>query len=118
MVRDLCDRIFSPVTTRSTQPLTLLVKGTNFQLQVWRALLHIPSGRLTTYQTIANIIERPKAVRSVGSAIGKNPIGYLIPCHRVIRSSGEMGGYRWGLDRKQAILGWEMSEVSQRAGEQ
>lgn len=106
----LCDRIFNPIATQPTQPLTLLVKGTNFQLQVWRALLQIPPAGLTTYQTIASLIDRPKAVRAVGSAIGKNPIGYLIPCHRVIRSSGEMGGYRWGLARKQAILGWEAAQ--------
>ncbi|EDX86597.1 methylated-DNA-[protein]-cysteine S-methyltransferase [Synechococcus sp. PCC 7335] len=106
----LCDRIFSPAMAQSHQPLTLLVKGTNFQLQVWRALLQIPSGSLTTYKTIAEMIERPKAVRAVGTAIGKNPIGYLIPCHRVIRGSGEVGGYRWGSDRKQAILGWEAAQ--------
>ena len=108
----LCDRIFSPVTTQSHQPLTLLVKGTNFQIQVWRALLQIPSGSLTTYKTIAKMIERPKAVRAVGTAIGKNPIGYLIPCHRVIRSSGEISGYRWGSDRKQALLGWEAAQFN------
>ncbi|MBE9061221.1 methylated-DNA--[protein]-cysteine S-methyltransferase [cf. Phormidesmis sp. LEGE 11477] len=106
----LCDHIFSPAMTQPHQPLTLLVKGTNFQLQVWRALLQIPSGSLTTYKTIAEIIERPTAVRAVGTAIGKNPIGYLIPCHRVIRGSGEVGGYRWGSDRKQAILGWEAAQ--------
>lgn len=91
----------------SLSPLTLHLKGTNFQIQVWRALLTIPPGHLTTYQTIANAIERPTATRAVGNAIGKNPIAYLIPCHRVIRETGHLGGYRWGLERKAAIVGWE-----------
>jgi len=110
VTQPLCDRIFSPIATQPTHPLTVLVKGTNFQIQVWRALLQIPSGALTTYQTIASMIDRPTAARAVGTAIGKNPIGYLIPCHRVIRASGEPGGYRWGIDRKQAILGWEAAQ--------
>lgn len=103
---DLCDRIFYPLPTHPS-PLTVLVKGTNFQLQVWRALLAIPPGHLATYQTLAAAIGRPTAARAVGTAIGSNPIGYLIPCHRVIRASGDLGGYRWGCDRKAAILGWE-----------
>lgn len=107
----LCDRIFSPALMSPTKPLTLLVKGTNFQVQVWRALLQIPLGSLTTYKTIATMVDRPGAARAVGTAIGNNPIGYLIPCHRVIRASGESGGYRWGLDRKQAILGWEAAQL-------
>ncbi len=107
----LCDRIFSPIATQRAEPLTVLLKGTNFQLQVWRALLRIPPGALTTYQTIASMVDRPAAARAVGTAIGKNPIGYLIPCHRVIRASGELGGYRWGIDRKQAILGWEAAQL-------
>ena len=115
MAQELCKRIFSPVTAHPTQPLTLLIKGTNFQLQVWRSLLQIPLGGVVTYQSIANKIERPKAVRAVGSAIGKNPVGYLIPCHRVIRGSGELGGYRWGLDRKQAILAWEAIQSQQKS---
>ncbi len=110
VTQPLCDRIFSPIATQPTHPLTVLVKGTNFQIQVWRALLQIPPGALTTYQTIASIIDRPTAARAVGTAIGKNPVGYLIPCHRVIRASGEPGGYRWGIDRKQAILGWESAQ--------
>lgn len=118
--KELCDRLFAPLSNQTLKPidepnaktLSLLVKGTNFQLQVWRALLQIPLGGLTTYQTIAEMIHRPKAVRAVGSAIGKNPIGYLIPCHRVIRTSGEMSGYRWGLGRKQAIIGWEAAQKS------
>ena len=105
----LCDRIFNLATFKERQPLTVLVKGTNFQIQVWRALLKIPFGEITTYQTIAKAIDRPTATRAIGNAVGKNPIGYLIPCHRVIRGSGELGGYRWGIERKTALLGWEAS---------
>jgi AraC family transcriptional regulator of adaptative response/methylated-DNA-[protein]-cysteine methyltransferase len=99
-------------TFREQKPLTLLVKGTNFQIQVWRALLNVPFGGMTTYQSVAEMISRPTATRAVGTAVGNNPIGYLIPCHRVIRASGELGGYRWGLERKTAILGWEASRTS------
>lgn len=105
------DLIFNSATFRDQKPLTLLVKGTNFQIQVWRALLKVPFGGITTYQAVAEMIDRPTATRSVGNAVGNNPIGYLIPCHRVIRESGELGGYRWGLERKTAILGWEASRA-------
>lgn len=105
----LCDRLLQPLDTALPQPLSLLVKGTNFQMQVWRALLKLPFGSLSTYQAIANDIGRPTASRAVGSAIGKNAIAYLIPCHRVIRTDGQLGGYRWGLPRKSTLLGWEAS---------
>ncbi|ASC73587.1 Bifunctional transcriptional activator/DNA repair enzyme Ada [Halomicronema hongdechloris C2206] len=93
------------------RPLPLLVRGTNFQVQVWQALLQIPPGGLVTYGTVAALIGRPTACQAVGSAIGRNPIAYLIPCHRVIRESGALGGYRWGLDRKAALLGWEAARA-------
>jgi AraC family transcriptional regulator of adaptative response/methylated-DNA-[protein]-cysteine methyltransferase len=102
----VCDRIFTPLTT-PPKPLIVHVKGTNFQLQVWRSLLRIPPGGLTSYGTLAEAIGRPKATRAVGTAVGRNPVAYLIPCHRVLRASGELGGYRWGCDRKAALLGWE-----------
>ncbi|MGD1858142.1 MAG: methylated-DNA--[protein]-cysteine S-methyltransferase [Leptolyngbyaceae cyanobacterium] len=105
---DICDRIFHK-PTRS--PLAVHIKGTNFQIQVWQALLNIPSGGLTTYQGLARSIGKPTAARAIGNAVGRNPVGYLIPCHRVIRGSGEIGGYRWGLDRKAALIGWEASQV-------
>ncbi len=111
----LCDRIFPIPTASAThamqEPLTVVVKGTNFQIQVWKALLNLPFGTLTTYQTIAAVIQKPTAARAIGNAVGKNPIGYLIPCHRVIRASGELGGYRWGLDRKAALLEWEAGSI-------
>jgi AraC family transcriptional regulator, regulatory protein of adaptative response / methylated-DNA-[protein]-cysteine methyltransferase len=87
----------------------LLVQGTNFQLKVWEALLRIPQGAVSTYQHIANAVENPKAVRAVGTAIGNNPIAYLIPCHRVIKAQGEIGQYHWGYTRKKALIGWEMA---------
>jgi len=85
----------------------LHLKGTDFQLKVWEALLKIPLGALSTYGRIAQEIQKPKASRAVGTAIGNNPIAYLIPCHRVIRATGEFGQYMWGATRKTAIIGWE-----------
>lgn len=88
-------------------PVSVVVRGTNFQIAVWRALLAIPEGSLASYGDIARALGRPRAVRAVGSAVGANPCGFLIPCHRVIRGNGELGGYRWGLTRKRAINAWE-----------
>ena len=89
----------------------LHLKGTDFQLKVWEALLKIPMGKLSTYGTIAKEINNPDASRAVGTAIGSNPIAYLIPCHRVIQSSGDFGGYMWGPQRKTAMIGWELSKI-------
>jgi AraC family transcriptional regulator of adaptative response/methylated-DNA-[protein]-cysteine methyltransferase len=93
-----------------SKKLHILVKGTNFQVKVWEALLRIPSGSLTTYQDIARQIDNPRALQAVGSAVGANPIAYLIPCHRVIRKDGVLGEYRWTPARKKSIIGWEMSQ--------
>lgn len=93
----------------SVKKLHLLVKGTNFQVKVWEALLQIPAGALTTYQEIARKIECPRAMQAVGSAVGSNAIAYLIPCHRVIRKDGILGEYRWSAARKKSIIGWEMA---------
>lgn len=87
------------------------LRGSDFQLKVWQALLQIPAGRLSSYQEISHAIGKPNASRATGSAIGKNPIAYLIPCHRVIRSSGALGGYRWGLTKKSTILAWERAQT-------
>jgi AraC family transcriptional regulator of adaptative response/methylated-DNA-[protein]-cysteine methyltransferase len=87
--------------------LSILLGGTAFQLKVWEALLKIPSGHLASYSDIAKAIGAPGASRAVGTAIGQNSIAYLIPCHRVIRETGELGGYRWGSERKCALLAWE-----------
>ena len=93
-------------------PLALHLHGTNFQLKVWEALLRIPEGAVVSYDELAAWIGEPGAARAVGNAVGRNPIPLLIPCHRVIRKSGDFGGYRWGLPRKMAILGWEMARTS------
>ena len=92
--------------------IKLHLKGTEFQLKVWEALLKIPMGRLSTYGNIAQSIHQPGASRAVGTAIGSNPIAYLIPCHRVIQASGVFGGYMWGPTRKTAIIGWEASRIN------
>ncbi len=99
------NRIFShPKSAAMKKPICLLCKGTNFQIKVWEALLKIPFGNVTSYQGIAKQIGSPKAMRAVGNAVGKNPISYLIPCHRVIRGTGQIGGYRWGVARKKVML--------------
>lgn len=95
----------------TTTPLTLLLRGTNFQIKVWEALLKIPFGQMVSYDTIAQAIGKPGAHRAVGTAIGSNRLGYIIPCHRVLQKVGGIGGYRWGTTRKKAILGWEMARV-------
>ncbi len=102
--------VFSLLDGEQHQPLPLLLKGTNLQLQVWQALLKIPSGRVASYGQIAAAIGSPNASRAVGSVIGANPIAWLIPCHRVLRSDGGLGGYRWGEERKLAILGREWGQ--------
>jgi AraC family transcriptional regulator of adaptative response/methylated-DNA-[protein]-cysteine methyltransferase len=88
-------------------PITLALKGTNFQIKVWEALLRIPPGTVVSYGDIARAIGHPDSYRAVGTAVGRNPIAYIIPCHRVIQSSGAFGNYRWGAARKRAMLGWE-----------
>ena len=92
--------------------IKLHLKGTPFQLKVWETLLKIPMGDLTTYGSIAEHIEKPSASRAVGTAIGSNPVAFLIPCHRVIQASGNLGGYMWGTTRKAAIIGWEAAQKS------
>jgi len=103
---EVCAQIFRPLQ-RQDQPLFMLVKGTPFQLKVWEALLHIPMGEVTTYQSVAQDIEHASATRAVANAVANNPLHFLIPCHRVIRASGALGGYRAGTTRKRALLAWE-----------
>jgi AraC family transcriptional regulator of adaptative response/methylated-DNA-[protein]-cysteine methyltransferase len=91
--------------------IKLHLKGTSFQLKVWETLLKIPMGQLSTYGNIAAVIEKPTASRAVGTAIGSNPVAFLIPCHRVIQSTGLLGGYMWGPTRKAAIIGWEAAKT-------
>lgn len=104
---EVAQRIFDPLWRPADRPLALVVRGTNFQVQVWHALLRIPPGRCAAYEHVAAVVGAPSAVRAVGTAVGRNPIAFLIPCHRVIRANGHVGGYRWGVSRKRAILAWE-----------
>lgn len=105
-------QIFTASPPETTRPFHLLLKGTNFQLQVWQALLSIPSGSLVSYEQIARYLGRPRATRAVAAALARNPVAYLIPCHRVIGKNGELTGYRWGTTRKQAILVWEAVQAA------
>jgi AraC family transcriptional regulator of adaptative response/methylated-DNA-[protein]-cysteine methyltransferase len=104
------ERIFAGSLTGSDRPLSLYLKGTNFQLRVWEALLRIPLGAVSTYGDLARTIGSPSAGRAVGGAVAENPLAFLIPCHRVIRSSGALSNYRWGATRKRAMLGWESAQ--------
>ena len=106
------ERIFARGQEKDRRPFHLLLKGTNFQVQVWQALLTIPPGGMVSYQDLAERIGRPTASRAIAGAVAKNPVGYLIPCHRVINKSGRYHGYRWGPTRKKAILGWEACQRS------
>jgi len=94
------------------EKLSVLVKGTNFQVKVWNALLEVPYGTVSTYQSIARHIDVPNALQAVGSAVGANPVAYLIPCHRIIRKNLIIGEYHWGTERKKAMLGWEMTKTA------
>lgn len=107
VAQDYAQRIFAAY--RQPEPLPLFVKGTQFQLRVWEALLRVPEGRLVTYGQLAADIGQPGASRAVGSAVGANPVALLIPCHRVIRSSGVLGGYRWGENRKRLLVALELA---------
>ena len=100
-------RIFDPARWSPEQPLRVVLIGTDFQIRVWEGLLKIPVGKATTYSDLACRVERPDAARAVGTAVGRNPISFVVPCHRVIGKSGQLTGYHWGLTRKRAMLGWE-----------
>ena len=100
-------RIFDPLYWRADQPLRVVLIGTDFQIRVWEGLLKIPVGKTTTYSGLAQSLDRPDAARAVGTAVGRNPISFVVPCHRVLGKSGHLTGYHWGLTRKRAILGWE-----------
>jgi AraC family transcriptional regulator of adaptative response/methylated-DNA-[protein]-cysteine methyltransferase len=106
----LVNQIFANLENGQKSSLSLLLMGTNFQLKVWQALLRIPRGDVTTYENIGELIGAPKSARAIGSAVGDNRIAYLIPCHRVIRKSGLLGGYHWGEPRKRAMLAWEAAK--------
>ncbi len=111
----LARRIFDPTQWRADQPLRIVLIGTDWEVRVWEALLKIPMGRLTTYSTIAGKVCIPAAARAVGAAVGKNPICFVVPCHRVVGKSGDLTGYHWGITRKRAMLGWEAGQVASAA---
>jgi AraC family transcriptional regulator, regulatory protein of adaptative response / methylated-DNA-[protein]-cysteine methyltransferase len=108
----LARRIFDSKLWRSDRPLRVVLIGTDFEVRVWETLLRIPMGRATTYSDIATKIRAPKAARAVGAAVGKNPISFVVPCHRVLGKSGDITGYHWGLTRKRAMLGWEAGKTA------
>jgi AraC family transcriptional regulator of adaptative response/methylated-DNA-[protein]-cysteine methyltransferase len=107
----LAQRIFDPNLWRPEQPLRVVLIGTDFEVRVWETLMKIPMGRAVCYSDIAASIERPKSARAVGAAVGKNPISFVVPCHRALGKSGALTGYHWGLTRKQAMIGWEAGQV-------
>ncbi|HWG06130.1 MAG TPA: methylated-DNA--[protein]-cysteine S-methyltransferase [Beijerinckiaceae bacterium] len=105
-------RAFDPDLWCSDTPLRVILIGTDFEIRVWQTLLRIPLGKATTYSSIAGHIGNPKAARAVGAAVGRNPLSFVVPCHRVLGRSGALTGYHWGLTRKQAILGWEAGQCA------
>jgi len=106
-------RIFDPAQWIPEQPVRLVMIGTDFEVRVWETLLKIPMGRAVSYADIARYLGKPNASRAVGSAVGRNPLSFVVPCHRVLRSDGSLGGYHWGLTRKKALIGWETGRVAQ-----
>jgi AraC family transcriptional regulator of adaptative response/methylated-DNA-[protein]-cysteine methyltransferase len=111
----IAKRIFDPAQWQREEPLRVVLIGTDFEVRVWDTLLKIPMGKLVTYSDIAGKIHAPKAARAVGAAVGKNPVSFVVPCHRVVGKSGELTGYHWGLTRKRAMLGWEAGQVGAAA---
>jgi len=108
-------RVFDPGDWQSDVPLRVVMIGTDFEIRVWETLLRIPMGGAVCYSDIAEHIGRPAAARAVGAAVGRNPISFVVPCHRVLGKSGKLTGYHWGLTRKRAILGWEAGQVEAAA---
>ncbi len=104
-------RIFDPHKWSGDQPLRVVLIGTDFQVRVWESLLEIPLGKAVTYSDIASRIGQPTASRAVGAAVGRNPISFVVPCHRALGKSGALTGYHWGLTRKRAMLGWEAGKI-------
>jgi len=108
----LAQRIFDPKLWRPDQPLRVVLIGTDFEVRVWETLLKIPMGRAVCYSDIATKIQKPKASRAVGAAIGRNPVSFVVPCHRALGKGGALTGYHWGITRKQAMLGWEAGQLT------
>lgn len=106
------ERVFDPSRWRAEEPLRIVMIGSDFQVRVWQALLKIPLGSAVTYSDIACEIGKPDAPRAVGAAVGRNPMSFVVPCHRALGKSGDLTGYHWGLTRKRAMLGWETGRLS------
>lgn len=111
-VAPMVAQIFDPERWSSEQPVRVVLIGTDFEVKVWETLLKIPVGKAVTYSSVAHHIGKPTASRAVGAAVGRNPISFVVPCHRVVGSSGALTGYHWGVPRKRAILGWEAGVIS------
>jgi AraC family transcriptional regulator of adaptative response/methylated-DNA-[protein]-cysteine methyltransferase len=111
-VAPIAGRVFDPGRWTADAPVKVVLIGTDFEVKVWQTLLKIPVGRATTYQSVAEHLGRPSASRAVGAAVGKNPISFVVPCHRVVGSTGALTGYHWGVPRKRAILGWEAGVIA------
>jgi AraC family transcriptional regulator, regulatory protein of adaptative response / methylated-DNA-[protein]-cysteine methyltransferase len=109
------DRIFKPENWRKDQPLRVVFIGTDFEIRVWETLLRVPLGKRSTYSDVAAHIGKPKAARAVGAAVGRNPVSFVVPCHRILGKSGSLCGYHWGLTRKRAMLGWEAGIAAKAA---
>ncbi|KRP86742.1 6-O-methylguanine DNA methyltransferase [Bradyrhizobium pachyrhizi] len=107
----LAQRVFDTRLWRADQPLRVVLIGTDFEVRVWETLLKVPMGRAVSYSDIACKINSPKASRAVGAAVGRNPVSFVVPCHRALGKSGALTGYHWGITRKQAMLGWEAGQV-------
>lgn len=105
-------RAFDPARWRPEEPLRVVLIGTDFEIRVWEGLLKIPVGKATTYSRLAGSLGRPDAPRAVGRAVGRNPVSFVVPCHRVVGKSGDLTGYHWGITRKRAMLGWEAGTVA------
>ena len=108
--------VFGSAQKSAADPVRLVLIGSDFEVRVWQTLLRIPMGRAVSYHDIARHLGQPTASRAVGSAVGRNPISFVVPCHRVLRGDGTLGGYHWGLTRKRALIGWETGQKSALSG--
>lgn len=116
MTAPFATRVFNPDAWSPRRPLRVVMIGTDFEIRVWETLLRIPLGKASTYSDIAAHLDKPKAARAVGAAVGRNPVSFVVPCHRVLGKAGSLCGYHWGLTRKRAILGWEAGLLSRGPG--
>ncbi|WP_425287206.1 methylated-DNA--[protein]-cysteine S-methyltransferase [Pelagibacterium luteolum] len=112
VIAPIVSRIFDPQRWDPEQPVRLVMIGSQFEIKVWETLLKVPAGRAATYGEVARAVGRPDAARAIGRAVGRNPISFVVPCHRIVGSTGALTGYHWGIVRKRAILGWEAGLVA------